>query len=428
MRKEIIKKIITDFHERVLPEIKPRLFSIPVDTKKIVVLTGVRRGGKTYHLYNLSANLVKNKTSLKNILYFNFEDERIDKNTFVLNDILDSYTELYPGLNLAQCYFLFDEIQNVNGWEKFLRRIHEQICPNIYVTGSNATMLSREISTSLRGRSISYEIYPLSFSEYLNFLDIEINLSSSKSLSYISNAFEQFLKWGGFPETIKLDEDIKIKTFQEYFNVMLFRDIIERYNVTQTAILKYFCKRIVAGSSGQFSIHKIYNEIKSQGYKISKDTLYEFQGYVEAIYLAIFVPKYFQSAVKQEFSKKKVYSIDAGLASSIDPFFSKNTGAKLENVLLLELIKSKKTVYYHSNNYECDFLIAENEAINEAIQVCTDTSNSQTLNREVRGLVSACKEYGLKRGMIITLYDEKSYEFDGMKINIMPAYKFILSL
>jgi len=428
MRKDIIKKIITDFHERVLPEIKPRLFSIPVDTKKIVVLTGVRRGGKTYHLYNLSANLVKNKTSLKNILYFNFEDERIDKNTFVLNDILDSYTELYPGLNLAQCYFLFDEIQNVNGWEKFLRRIHEQICPNIYVTGSNATMLSREISTSLRGRSISYEIYPLSFSEYLNFLDIEINLSSSKSLSYISNAFEQFLKWGGFPETIKLDEDIKIKTFQEYFNVMLFRDIIERYNVTQTAILKYFCKRIVAGSSGQFSIHKIYNEIKSQGYKISKDTLYEFQGYVEAIYLAIFVPKYFQSAVKQEFSKKKVYSIDAGLASSIDPFFSKNTGAKLENVLLLELIKSKKTVYYHSNNYECDFLIAENEAINEAIQVCTDTSNSQTLNREVRGLVSACKEYGLKRGMIITLYDEKSYEFDGMKINIMPAYKFILSL
>jgi len=209
---------------------------------------------------------------------------------------------------------------------------------------------------------------------------------------------------------------------------MLFRDIVERYNVAQTAILKYFCKRVVAASSGQFSIHKIYNEIKSQGYKISKDTLYEFQGYVEAIYLAIFVPRYFRSAVKQEFSKKKVYSIDTGLASSIDPFFSKNIGAKLENMILLELIKSQKTVYYHANNYECDFIIVENERICEAVQVCTDIRNTETTNREVRGLVNACKGYGLKRGIIINLYDEKSYNLEDIEIIIMPAYKYLLSL
>ena len=426
MRKDIIKKIITDFHERKLPELKPRLFSVPVNTKKTVVLTGVRRGGKTYHLYNLAANLIKNKTDIKNILYFNFEDERIDKNTFILNDILDAYAELYPGINLGQCYFLFDEIQNINGWEKFLRRVQEQVCQNIYVTGSNATLLSREISTALRGRSISYEIYPLSFSEYLNFFGIEINLNSSKSLSLASNAFEQFLKWGGFPETIKLNEEIKIKTFQEYFNVMLFRDIIERYDITQTAMLKYFCKRVVAASAGQFSINKIYNEIKSQGYKISKDTLYEFQGYVQAIYLAVFIPKYFGSAVKREFSKKKVYTIDTGLASAIDPFFAKNIGAKLENMILLELIKSQKTVYYHANNYECDFLISENERISEAIQVCTDISNMETTKREVKGLINTCKEYGLNRGIIINLYDEKSYKVEDIEIMVMPAYKYVL--
>lgn len=426
MRKEIIKNLITDFHKGSTPSAKQRLLEIPVNSKKIIALTGVRRSGKTYHLYNAVSRLIKQKINLKNILYFNFEDERIDKNSFVLNNIIESYQELYPDINLDNCYFLFDEIQNINGWEKFVRRIYEQISKNIFITGSNSKLLSREISTSLRGRSINYEIYPLNFEEYLNFLDIEINLNSTRSISKIINTLEKFLVNGGFPELILLDSEIKYKVLQEYFNVMIFRDLIERYDITQTAILKYFCKRVISNSSKEFSVNKIYNEIKSQGYKISKDTIYEFQNYVEAIYLAIFIPKYSHSIVKQEFSKKKVYSIDTGLAASIDAFFLKNKGSVLENLVFLELIKAGKKVLYYSNNFECDFLLIENEQVCEAIQVCFDINSDDTKNREEKGLINACKEFKLKRGLILTIDDENKYTVDGITIEIMPVYKYIL--
>ncbi|NQT67033.1 MAG: ATP-binding protein [Actinobacteria bacterium] len=426
MRKDIIKNLITDFHEKGIPPVKPRLLEISVNSKKIIALTGVRRSGKTFQLYNVMNRLIKQKIKLKNILYFNFEDERIDENTFVLNNIIESYQELYPEINLGNCYFLFDEIQNIDGWEKFVRRIYEQISKNIFVTGSNSKMLSREISTSLRGRSMNYEIYPLNFEEYLNFLGIEINFNSTRSNSAIINTFEKFLSGGGFPELISVDSKIKDRVLQEYFNVMIFRDLIERYDITQTAILKYFCKRVIGNSSKEFSVNKIYNEIKSQGYKISKDTIYEFQNYVESIYLAFFIPKYSHSIVKQEFSKKKVYSIDNGLAASVDAFFIKNKGTALENLVFLELIKSGKKVVYYSNNFECDFLLMENEKVCEAIQVCFDINDSDTKNREEKGLINVCREFQLKRGLILTIYDEQKYTVNGITIEIIPVYKYIL--
>lgn len=426
MRKDIIKNLITDFHEKGIPPVKPRLLEIPVNLKKIIALTGVRRSGKTFQLYNVINRLIKQKIKLKNILYFNFEDERIDKNTFILNNIIESYQELYPEINLGNCYFLFDEIQNIDGWEKFVRRIYEQISKNIFITGSNSKMLSREISTSLRGRSINYEIYPLNFEEYLNFLGIEINLNSTRSISVIVNIFEKFLSGGGFPELVSVDNEIKDRVLQEYFNVMIFRDLIERYDITQTEILKYFCKRVIGNSSKEFSVNKIYNEIKSQGYKISKDTIYEFQNYVESIYLAFFIPKYSRSIVKQEFSKKKVYSIDNGLAASVDAFFIKNKGTALENLVFLELIKSGKKILYYSNNFECDFLLMENEKVCEAIQVCFDINDIDTKNREEKGLINVCREFQLKRGLILTIYDEQKYTVNGITIEIMPVYKYIL--
>jgi len=426
MRKELIKILITDFHEGSVPVAKLRLLEIPVNSKKIIALTGVRRSGKTYQLYNVITRLIKQKIKLRNILYFNFEDERIDKNSFILNNIIESYQELYPEINLGDCYFLFDEIQNINGWEKFTRRIYEQISKNIFITGSNSKLLSREISTSLRGRSINFEIFPLSFEEYLNFSDIEINLNSTKSVSAIINIFEKFLSSGGFPELIWIDSEIKNKILQEYFNVMIFRDLIERYDIKQTAILKYFCKRVIGNSSKEFSVNKIYNEIKSQGYKISKDTIYQFQTYVESIYLAFFLSRYSPSIVKQEFSKKKVYSIDTGLAGSIDAAFLKSKGSVLENLVFLELIKSGKKVTYYSNNFECDFLLIENERVCGAIQVCFDINDTDTKKREEKSLIYACKEFKLKRGLILTMYDEQKYILDGIDIEIMPAYKYIL--
>jgi len=427
MRKEIIKNLITDFHEKGIPPVKSRFLEIPINSKKIIALTGVRRSGKTYHLYNIINRLTRDKVEINNFLYFNFEDERIDKETFEFNSIIESYQELYPEMDLGKCYFLFDEIQNIDGWERFVRRVYEQISKNVFVTGSNSRLLSREISTSLRGRSINYEIFPLNFREYLDFKGININLNSTRSVSAIINAFDVFLLEGGFPELIFIDDEKKNSVLQEYFNVMIFRDLIERYEITQTAILKYFCKRVIGNSSKEFSANKIYNEIKSQGYKISKDTIYEFQDYVESIYLALFLPKYLPSIVKQEFSRKKVYSIDNGLAASINTFFIRDKGAALENLIFLELTKKGRNAFYYSSNYECDFLIVKNEGVSEAIQVCYDISDQDTKSREERGLLDACKEFKLKKGFIITHGEELKYKIDGINIEILPAYKYLLS-
>lgn len=427
MRKDIIKSIITDFHERGIPPIKPRLLELPVNSKKIIVLTGVRRSGKTCHLYNVINKLLKKKNEIRNFLYFNFEDERIDEKNFEFNNIIKAYQELYPELDPGKCYFLFDEIQNINGWERFIRRLYEQVSKNIFVTGSNSRFLSREISTSLRGRSISYEIFPLSFREFLDFKGITINLDSTKSVSTIINSFEKFLNDGGFPELIFIADGIKNSVLQEYFNVMIFRDLIERYEITQTAILKYFCKRLIGNTSREFSANKIYNEIKSQGYKISKDTIYNFQEYVESIYLALFLPKYLPSVVKQEFSRKKVYSIDNGLASSLNPFFKRDKGAILENLIFLELIKKGRDIFYYGSNYECDFLIMKNDSINEAVQVCYDISDQDTKKREEKGLISACREFNLKKGLIVTNGEEGRYQLEEIYIEVIPAYKYLLS-
>jgi uncharacterized protein len=427
MRKDTIKKLITDFHEKNIPSAKARCLDVPIQSNKIVALTGARRSGKTFQLYRVINQLITKKVSIRNCLYFNFEDERIDMNTFVLSNIIEAYQEVYPELNLNHCYFFFDEIQNIKDWEKFIRRVYEQISKNVFITGSNSKLLSKEISTSLRGRSINYEIYPLNFKEYLEFMDIEVNLNSTRSVSRILHAFEKFLFCGGFPELIFIDEDIKNKVLQEYFNVMIFYDLIERYDIKQTTILKYFCKRVIGNSAREFSVHKIYNEIKSQGYKVSKDTVYDFQEYVASAYLAFFLPKYDPSILKQAFARKKAYTIDNGLAASVDPLFLSNKGFALENLIFLELIKSGKNIFYYFDDYECDFLVLENERVSEAIQACYDIHDEKTKKREEQGLISACSRFNLNKGRILTMNSEQEYVKDGITIEIIPTYKYLLN-
>ncbi len=335
-KKEQLKQIIRDFHLNDKFDVKPRTLQPPVDTKKIITLVGVRRCGKTSILYDM-INKLSNTTPKTKILFLNFEDERLELEVDELDLILQSFSELYPEQNLNECYFFFDEIQNIMGWEKFIRRVYDTISKNIYVTGSNSKLLSSDIATSLRGRTLSYEVYPLSFSEYLSFKDIEVDLYSSKSLAYIKNAQDSFLKDGSFPETLFLEEQYRNQTLQEYFNVLLYKDLAERYNITNTVALKFFLKRIIASSTKQISINKIYNELKSSGIKIGKNTLYDFLDYVQNIYLALTLHKYDKSLVNKELGEKKIYSIDIGLNNATEFKFSNNIGKSLENAVFLEL-------------------------------------------------------------------------------------------
>ncbi len=422
--KELLKTIIVDSQRRPLPDVWKRTLKIPVDSGKIITLAGVRRSGKTYHLFNLIQQLKADGVPAERILYLNFEDERWDATSEDLDLILQAYQELYPNLDLAECYFFFDEIQEVDGWEKFAARLYSSISSHIFLTGSNARLLSQEIATALRGRAITFEVFPLSFLEYARVLSPGLNLHGSSDRAQLVHLFERFMRGGGFPELVHQKEELKEKILQEYFNVMVFRDLVERYRIAQPPLLKYFCKRVVGASAGEFSVNKIYNELKSQGYQIGKDSLYAYQGYVEAIYLNRLVPKYSHSVAKSEGSQKKTYVIDSGLGVAMDYKFSQDRGRLFETVVALELIKQGKQIAYHQDGGECDFVVIEKGMVTEAIQVSVEFTDSKTRQRELRGLVQACRKFSLQKGIILGMDHEEQFEVDGIHVSSLPAWRY----
>ena len=423
-KKQLLKQIIRDFHLSENFDVKPRNIQPPIDTKKIITLIGVRRCGKTSIFYHMINQLIE-KIEKTKILFLNFEDERFELNSDELDLILQAYMELYPSYKLSECYFFFDEIQNIPNWEKFIRRMYDTISKNIFITGSNSKLLSSEIATSLRGRTLNFEIFPLSFKEYLSFKDIEVDFYSSKSLAFIKNAQESFLKNGSFPEILFLEEIYGNKTLQEYFNVLLYKDLAERYNITNTVALKFFLKRIISSSTKQISINKIFNELKSSGIKIGKNTLYEFLEYVQNIYLALTLQKYDNSLINKELGEKKIYSIDIGLNNATEFRFSDDIGKSLENAVFLELKRKEFDIYYYrTSKSECDFLVFDKNTISDIIQVTFDMSDENTKSREIKGLIEACKNFDLKSGTIITFDSEDELIENGIKIKIIPFYKW----
>lgn len=423
-KKQLLKQIIRDFHLSENFDVKPRNIQPPIDTKKIITLIGVRRCGKTSIFYHTINQLIE-KIEKTKILFLNFEDERFELNSDELDLILQAYMELYPSYKLSECYFFFDEIQNIPNWEKFIRRMYDTISKNIFITGSNSKLLSSEIATSLRGRTLNFEIFPLSFKEYLSFKDIEVDFYSSKSLAFIKNAQESFLKNGSFPEILFLEEIYANKTLQEYFNVLLYKDLAERYNITNTVALKFFLKRIISSSTKQISINKIFNELKSSGIKIGKNTLYEFLEYVQNIYLALTLQKYDNSLINKELGEKKIYSIDIGLNNATEFRFSDDIGKSLENAVFLELKRKEFDIYYYrTSKSECDFLVFDKNTISDVIQVTFDMSDENTKSREIKGLIEACKNFDLKSGIIITFDNEDELIENGIKIKIIPFYKW----
>ena len=428
MRKDTVKEVIRDFHLESLPQTRPRDLKVPLNTGKIITLVGVRRAGKSYILYETIKDLIRRGIPKERILYINFEDERLEFNPEDLRLILDAYSELYPHSPISECYIFFDEIQNAKGWERFIRRIYDTVTRNIFITGSNSRLLSQDIATSLRGRTISFEVLPLSFKEYLDFQGVETNIYHSRTRARIVGLFQRFLQEGGFPELVQISEKtLKLKVLQEYFDVMLYRDMIERFGFRNVAVLKYFLKRIMESVTTPLSTHKIYNELKSQGYKVGKGLLYEYLEAAEAASLVLTARKYSPSVLKQELSAKKAYVVDNGLINAVTVRFSRDFGKLLENMIFLELRKrGLDRIFFYKNKRECDFLWVTSEGDQGVIQVCYDVSDPLTLRREVEGLRQAGKQAGLSRGYIVTNEEEDKIETEGFTVEMVPAYKFAL--
>lgn len=431
--KELLKSIIRTFQAEPLPrDIIKRDIDLPLDSGAVISVIGSRRAGKTYLLLATIQQLLERDVPKESIIYINFEDERlIDLQVSDLDTILQAYRELYPDNTLSEAYIFLDEIQNIDGWEKFVRRIHESITKRVYITGSNSKLLSTEIATELRGRTLPYEVFPLSFREYLRFRDIphaQNDLYVPSVHARVVSALEEYLLYGGFPEVITRERPLKTKTLQEYLNVMIINDLVKRYDIKSLKAVQFFVRQVLNSNTKEFSVNKIYNSFKSVGIPIGNSTLYDYLEYAQTIYLAFVLNKYVYSDRLKEQTSKKVYAIDSGLYNAVSTSALDDRAKLLENAVFLQIYRNTKEVSFYKDEYsECDFIICEQANPKQAIQVCYSIESEVTRKREIRGLVRACKALGLTEGTIVTYQSsEPDTVEDGVQVQIVPAAEHLL--
>lgn len=417
--------------QRQMPfDVKARELVLPLDAGKIITVPGVRRCGKSSLLAVTVNRLIEMGIDRRRILWIGFDDERLaDIGTDKLNDILIAYMEMYPEIELKDTYMFFDEIQLVEHWELFVMRVYKSYCKNVYLSGSNAQMLSSQLATTLRGWPLEYKEYPLSFREYLMFKEIDVDSWSEQGKAKLRNAFLSYNREGGFPDpTLATEESVRQRELQGYFNTMLFRDMMEHYGLSNAAVVRYFLKRVMANLSKPSSINNIYNEIKSQGGKASKDRLYQILDYAQEVFLLFKVPKYERSLVKENSGLSKYYVIDNGLRQSVLIPQSGDEGKLLENTVFLQLHRMAQPdskISYYKNGSECDFVVQNGERVESLYQV-TWQLNDADKEREINGLLAASEATGCMDLNIITYDQSSTINIGDNTIRVIPAWKWLL--
>ncbi|TFH39790.1 MAG: ATP-binding protein [ANME-2 cluster archaeon] len=419
--------IIKDSHEKQYPDIVQRDIHYPLDIPldRAVVFTGPRRSGKTYLMYMGVKELLARGEDKNSILYMNFENSRLVGATSQdLNTLLEVFFEIYPDRNKKTWVFL-DEVQVIPDWERFVRTLVDMENVNVFVTGSSSRLMSKEIATSMRGRSLTYNVYPFSFTEVLKAGKIEHEgYLSSAQRGKIIHKLEDYVRYGGYPETVRYREEWD-RILSEIVDVTIFRDIVERYDVKNIKMLKLFLNAIF--NSKEFSIHKFYNFLKSQGIKVSKNTLYTYFGYFEDSFIVFSLRRFSYSYKNRESSISKIYLVDNGLLSLQG---IRDYGRLIENIVFIELKRRNigDMFYYQTTSgREIDFIINKGKKVSELIQVCYSLDDFITKEREVKALLQGSEELYCDNLQIITWDYEADEIVNGKKIRYVPLSEWLLS-
>lgn len=429
--RNIFQSIIALHQEEIPLSLHERSLQLPLNKQRIVTVTGVRRCGKSSLLHLTINRLLASGVDKEQILYIGFDDERLaNMDVSDFDEILQAYRLMYPDRPLSSVYMFFDEIQIVKGWELFVLRVYKSYCKNVYVTGSTAQMLSGEMNSALRGWPDEYTEYPLSFKEFIAFKGVKANRYTEEGAALMANMFKSYLLTGGFPQAVLANvETERVKLLQAYFNTMLFRDMIEHYNISASpSVVRYFLKRVFNNITKPSSVNNIYNDLKSQGLKLSKDSLYQWLDYACNIFLLHKVPKYSKSIIKQSTSLSKYYVVDFALAKSVLLPQSEEKGKALENAVYMHLarhLNENEQIYYFNEGAECDFVIANDEGVKELIQVCWELDEFNT-PRECGGLCAASAATGCKKASIVTCNQAQSIHYGDLQINVVAAWDFML--
>ena len=432
MDKSYIKTQIAMRQQEFPSYLRRREKPLPTGDGKIVTIPGVRRCGKTSRMEVLVNELLGQGISRERILWVSFDDERLVRMTSdELSMIIDAYREMYPDIDMATVYMFFDEIQLIEGWEYFVMRLYKHYTKNIYISGSNATMLSSELKSALRGWPEEEETLPLSFREYCQFRGITTDSWLEQDTARLRNALRDYNNEGGFPEIALMGNALlKAKTLQTYFDTMLLKDLAEHYRLGNIEVLRYFLKRIMANLTKPTSIRAIHNDIKSRRLKVSKDDLYNWANYACDTFMFLRIPNFSRSLQKAENSQPKYYCIDNGLRDAVLLPQSDDDGKKLENTVFLQLYRNRTPIdqiFYYQGKGECDFAVQRGIDIVQLIQVTWSMGDEETRKREIRGLLEASQATGCKKLLIVTYDDEENIATaDGEVISVVPAWKWLL--
>jgi hypothetical protein len=428
MKKEVFAQLILDFKNQQLPSIIPRELKVDLNIpiKRAITILGPRRSGKTYYLYSLIKDLLKEGIKKENILYINFEEPKlIEISLRDLTSLLEVFYEIYPQNRKDKVWFFFDEIQNIKDWEVFVRGILDKQNAQVFISGSSSKLLSKEIATALRGRALSYLILPFSFHEFLKAKNIQYKkYLSSEEKDMVLSAFYEYFSYGGYPETVIYPEARK-KIINEIIEVTIHRDLMERYNLRNIKIVKLMFSYLVKAK--EFSIHKFYRFLKSINVKVSKNSLYNYLEFFNDAFIFFPLRKFSYSLKKLEQSIPKIYTVDNAFINEI---IGEDKGKKLENLVFLSLLRKgyepNNELFYFSNKGEVDFLVKQRDKIKELIQVCFNLEDFVTKERQINSLIKVSTYLGCNNLLVITFDYEAEEVINSKKIRFIPIWKWLL--
>ena len=402
---------------------------------KATAIIGMRRAGKTSFLHQLRRERQEGGLALARLPYINFEDERLaGLQAEHLGFLLSEYGRRVETADSPEpVVWCFDEIQVVPGWERFIRRLLDSGQSEVLLTGSSAALLSREIATALRGRAWEVPLYPFSFEEALRHRGQDIPADpafvSSKERSSLERAFLEWLAVGGFPEAQGLDAVTRRQLLQDYVDVAMLRDIMERHGVSNVTGLRWLVRHLLGNAAGLFSVEKFHASVKSQGVAISRDTVHQLLAHVEDCFLVRLVWMESNSERQRMVNPRKVYPVDHGLISIYDRSGRGNYGHALESAVLIELERRRYRITYvrTSNGYEVDFFAQGPGGERELIQVCADASEPATAHRELRALLAAKEIYPGTGLRLLTLTRDGAPPEAPASVMVQPAYEWMLA-
>ncbi|NYZ77460.1 ATP-binding protein [Candidatus Micrarchaeota archaeon] len=394
------------------------VFRVP---NKIIALSGIRRCGKTSLFYEEMADLAKDP---KNILYINFEDDRFgaERSPELIRSALEAYRQhVNPE---GECYLFLDEVQTVEGWERWARTAYDLAQVNrIYVTGSSSQLLSGDFASSISGRYLGIDVFPLTFREFLLFNGLNIGSPASilNAKVRILELLDAYLKWGGFPEAALEENDMRRKELlSSYLDTIIYKDIVARHEIRNVKKIKNVVRYFLSNDTLKTNVNSA-----SKSLRINYRTVGDYISYMKEAYLIEELNRYDYSLKKQLASDCKYYCTDAGLVNLAAFSFSEQKGRLLENAVFNHLHRSGESLFFFSGKNECDFLVMKGNKVGTAVQACWEI-DGKNREREVGGLLEAMKEFGLQEGFIITYGQEESFSAGGKNIFVIPLWKWLL--